>query len=44
MVRENVLENEKEKSGNYIFSQGNYKKMKNIMEKSGNFKIFLKRC
>ena len=49
MVREKVLENEKkiqvrEKSGNYIFSQGNFKKMKKVMEKSGNFKIFLKRC
>ena len=47
-VREKVLENEKkiqvrEKSGNYIFSQGNFKKMKKVMEKSGNFKIFLKR-
>ena len=31
------------KSGNYIFSQGNFKKMKG-MEKSGNFKFFLKRC
>ena len=48
-VREKVLENEKkkqvrEKSGYYIFSQGNLKKMKKVMEKSGNFKIFLKRC
>ena len=47
-VREKVLENEKkfqvrEKSGNYIFSQGNLNKMKKVMEKSGNFKIFLKK-
>ena len=28
---------------NYIFSQGNLKKMKKVMEKSGNFKIFLKK-
>ena len=41
-VREKVLENEK--SGDYIFSQGNLKKMKKVMEKSGNSKIFLKRC
>ena len=34
----------REKSGNYIFSQGNLKKMKKVVEKSGNFKIFLKRC
>ena len=34
----------REKSGNYIFSQGNLKKMKKVLEKSGNFKIFLKRC
>ena len=34
----------REKSGNYIFSQGNLKKMKKVMQKSGNFKIFLKRC
>ena len=35
----------REKSGNYIFSQGNLKKkMKKVMEKSGNFKFFLKRC
>ena len=33
------------KSGNYIFSQGNLKKKKKkVREKSGNFKIFLKRC
>ena len=44
-VREKVLENEKfSRSGNYIFSQGNLKKMKKVTEKSGNFKIFLKRC
>ena len=48
-VREKVLENEKkfqvrEKSGNYIFSQGNLKKMKKVMEKSGSFKILLKGC
>ena len=45
-----VLEKEKisrsgKKSGNNIFSQGNLKKnAKKVMEKSGNFKIFLKRC
>ena len=27
----------REKSGKYIFSQGNSKKMKKVMEKSGNF-------
>ena len=27
-----------EKSGNFIFSQGNLEKMKKVMEKSGNFK------
>ena len=47
-VREKVLENEKfstvrEKSGNYIFSQGNLKKMKKVMEKSGNFQFFSKK-
>ena len=34
----------REKSGNDIFSQGNLKEMKKVIEKSGNFKIFLKRC
>ena len=34
----------REKSGNYIFSQGNLKKNEKVMEKSGNFKMFLKRC
>ena len=34
----------REKSGNYIFSQGNLKKMKKVVEKSENFKILLKRC
>ena len=29
----------REKSGNYVFSQGNLKKMKKVMEKSGNLKI-----
>ena len=38
-VREKVLENEtffqvREKSGHYIFSQGNLKKKKKVMEKS----------
>ena len=28
----------KEKSGNFIFSQGNLEKLKKVMEKSGNFK------
>ena len=28
----------REKSGNFIFSQGNLEKMKKVMEKSGNFK------
>ena len=31
-----------EKSGNFIFSQGNLEKMKKVMEKSGNFKNFKK--
>ena len=26
------------------FQSGKFKKMKKVMEKSGNFKIFLKRC
>ena len=30
-------------SGNYIFSQGNLKEMKKVMEKSGNFKFFPKK-
>ena len=30
----------REKSGNFIFSQGNLEKMKKVMEKSGNFKNF----
>ena len=34
----------REKSWNFIFSQGNLEKMKKVMEKSGNFKIFLKGC
>ena len=32
----------REKSGNFIFSQGNLEKMKKVMEKSGNFKNFRK--
>ena len=28
----------REKSGNFIFSQGNLENMKKVMEKSGNFK------
>ena len=28
----------REKSGNFIFSQGNLEKLKKVMEKSGNFK------
>ena len=32
----------REKSGNFIFSQGNLEKMKKVMEKSGNFKNFKK--
>ena len=33
----------REKSGNFIFSQGNLEKIKKkVMEKSGNFKIFKK--
>ena len=32
----------KEKSGNFIFSQGNLEKMKKVMEKSWNFKNFKK--
>ena len=32
----------REKSGNFIFSQGNLEKMKKVMEKSGNFKDFKK--
>ena len=48
-VREKVLENEKfsrsEKSQGVTFSVSEIlKKMKKVMEKSGNFKIFLKRC
>ena len=48
-VREKVLENEKfsrsGKSQGVIFSVREIKKkMKKVMEKSGNFKIFLKRC
>ena len=31
-----------EKSGNFIFSQGNVAKMKKVMEKSGNLKNFQK--
>ena len=49
MVREKILENEKkiqvrEKSGNFIFSQGNLEKLKKVREKSGKFKIFQKSC
>ena len=33
----------REKSGNFIFSQGNLEKMKKVMEKSGNFKNFEKK-
>ena len=48
-VREKVLENEKisrsGKSQGITFQSGKFKKiMKKVMEKSGNFKIFLKRC
>ena len=48
-VREKVLENEKisrsGKSQGITFSVREIKKkMKKVMEKSGNFKIFLKRC
>ena len=32
----------REKSRNFIFSQGNLEKMKKVMEKSGNFKNFKK--
>ena len=47
-VRENILENKKkiqvrEKSGNFIFSQGNLEKMKKVMEKSGKIKVFPKK-
>ena len=31
-----------EKSGNFIFSQGNLEKMKEVREKSGNFNNFKK--
>ena len=48
-VREKVLENEKfSRSGKVRelhFQSGKFKKkLKKVMEKSGNFKIFLKRC
>ena len=33
----------REKSGNFIFSQGNLEKMKKVMEKSGNFKNLKKK-
>ena len=33
----------REKSGNFIFSQGSLEKMKKVMEKSGNFKNFKKK-
>ena len=32
------------RSGNFVFSQGNMEKMKKVMEKLGNFKIFQKSC
>ena len=32
----------REKSGNFIFSQGNLEKMKKVIEKSGNLKKFKK--
>ena len=32
----------REKSGIFIFSQGNLEKMKKVREKSGNFKNFKK--
>ena len=32
----------REKSGNFIFSQGNLEKMKKVKEKSGNFNNFKK--
>ena len=49
VVREKFLENEKfcrsGKSQGITFSVREIlKKMKKVMEKSGNFKIFLKRC
>ena len=48
MVREKVLENENfSRSGKVRelhFQSGKLKKMKKVREKSGNFKIFLKRC
>ena len=31
------------KSGNFVFSQGNFEKMKQVMEKSGDYKNFPKR-
>ena len=47
-VREKILENEKKfrsgKSESFIFRQGNLEKMKKVVEKSGNFKIFNKSC
>ena len=33
----------REKSGNFIFTQGNLEKMKKVMEKSGNFKNLKKK-
>ena len=49
MVREKVLENEKnsrsgKSQGLHLQSRKFKKKMKKVREKSGNFKIFLKRC
>ena len=34
----------REKSGSFIFSQGNLEKMKKVMEKSENFKNLKKNC
>ena len=48
-VRENILENKKKIPGQgkvreFHFQSGKSRKNEKVMEKSGNFKVFQKRC